>query len=113
MPGDGRRSFSNSADLSAALDPRQQIENVLRRDHRRIRKLTTLTVVLWIIAGALPPLFTAFYMTLIYPKMQGVLEEIVLQQHKVDSEVVARSAQVVLAVSSKVTLAVAIGSMTA
>jgi ABC-type phosphate/phosphonate transport system permease subunit len=43
---------SDASGTSAALDPRQLAEQVLRRDRRRVRLLTGLTLLLWLLAAA-------------------------------------------------------------
>jgi len=40
-------------DSAAALDPRQLTQRILARDRRRVRLLTALTLVLWLLAAAL------------------------------------------------------------
>jgi hypothetical protein len=59
----------DAANLSAALDPRRQIEQVLARDRRRVRLWAATAALFWLLAVAGVVVLIGFYLLQIDPRL--------------------------------------------
>jgi hypothetical protein len=87
------------------------VRRVLQRDRRRVRRLTIATVLLWLLAVLLIPLYFTFFAVWILPKANWVMQEMITHKAGIDPPRLAYDAQMVLQVTARIGIAVVTGSV--
>lgn len=94
-------------------DPTLLVQQVLRSDRRRVRRLAVATVVLWILAAGGIPLFFGLFMAFIFPKTEQILREMITHQDGLDPQQLSNAAHVVLQAATKLSIVLVTGSVLA
>jgi hypothetical protein len=94
-----------------SAEPGELVRRVLQRDRRRVRNLTIATVVLWLLAVLLIPLYFTFFALFILPKANWVMQETITHKAGIDPQRLAYDAQMVLQVTARIGIGVVTGSV--
>src|SRR5436190_1404287 len=95
----------------SVADPDETIRRVLRRDHRRVRRLAGATAALWPFAVAGIPLFFGLFAYFILPKANLVLREMITHDQGYTPEHLTRVAEVLLLSTAKLGILLVSGSV--
>jgi hypothetical protein len=94
-----------------SAEPGELVRRVLQRDQRRVRRLTIATVLLWLFAVLLIPLYFTFFALFILPKANWVMQKTITHQADVEPARLASDAQMVLQVTARIGIAVVTASV--
>ena len=94
-----------------SAEPGELLRRVLQRDQRRVRRLTIATVLLWLLAVLLIPLYFTFFALFILPKANWVMQETITHKSGIDPQRLASDAQIVLQVTARIGIGVVSGSV--
>jgi hypothetical protein len=86
---------------ASGADVQGQVANVLRRDVRKVRRLTIGTVVLWIVAAVGVPLFFFLFCQLVMPKVVELQQEVITHRKGTDPQTLANAARLISDVTLK------------